>query len=121
MIYKFEIPKRLPSFNEYMNINRYNKYAGAKIKRDEEMFIRTAIYEQLGNIKIEKPIIIHFTWVESNRKRDLDNIAFGKKFILDALVKSEIIPNDNPIYVRGFTDEFNYEQESRVIVEMEEV
>ena len=27
----------------------------------------------------DKPIKIHFTWVEANKRRDLDNVAFREK------------------------------------------
>ena len=57
MKYSFEIPKRLPSFNEYMNINRYNKYAGNNMKQRQQSIIQLAIYEYLGTRKINKPVI----------------------------------------------------------------
>ena len=84
MIYKFEIDKRLIGLNEYTNKNRHNKYAGAKQKKDEQEYIKMCIKQQLGNLKIEKTVIGHFTWVEENKRRDLDNVCFAKKFILDS-------------------------------------
>ena len=36
----------------------------------------------------KNPIKIHFHWVEENKKRDLDNVCFAKKFILDSMVKA---------------------------------
>ena len=46
VIYKFEIPKRLIGLNEYTNANRYNKYAGAKQKREEQDFIKICILQK---------------------------------------------------------------------------
>lgn len=120
MKYKFEINTRLPSYNEYSNTNRKNKYAGAKMKKDIELEISAYIHKQLKQIKITKPVFITFTWIEENKKRDLDNICFAKKFILDALQKSGVIENDNSRHVMGFTDKFEYEDKSKVIVELEE-
>lgn len=121
MKYRFEINKRLIGLNEYTNTNRYNKYAGAKQKKDEQNFIKACIKQQLGNLKIEKPVVGTFTWIEENKRRDLDNICFAKKFILDSLVELGILKDDNRKMVCGFIDKFEYAEKSKVIVELEEV
>jgi len=121
MKYKFEINRRLPSYNEYSNTNRKNKYAGAKMKKDIELEIWSYILNQLKQVKITKPVFITFTWIEENKKRDLDNICFAKKFILDALQKANVIENDDSRHVKGFTDNFKYADNSKVIVELEEI
>lgn len=52
----------------------------------------------------------------------MDNIAFAKKFILDALVKKGVLKDDGWKWVKGFTDEFFVDKKNpRVEVEMEEV
>ncbi len=120
MKYKFEIDKRLIGLNEYTNANRYNKYAGAKQKKDEQNYIKMCIKQQLGNLKIDKPVVGTFTWIEENKRRDLDNICFAKKFILDGLVELGILKDDNRKMVCGFIDKFEYADKSKVIVELEE-
>ena len=119
-LYVLEIKRRLPSFNEYINACRKNKYVGAKMKKDIEYEIWLYIMQQLKGVKIENPVKIHFIWIEENGKRDLDNICFAKKFILDALVKAGVLQNDNRKHVSGFTDHFLYDKESKVLVEIEE-
>jgi len=114
---KIEIPMKLPSLNEYINQCRCNKYAGAymkeKIEKDMLLFInKLPVYKN--------PITITFTWVEKNKRRDLDNICFGKKFILDCLQKAGKINNDNQEYVKGFEDRFEIGDDYKVIVEIEE-
>ena len=121
MKYRFVINKRLIGLNEYTNTNRYNKYAGAKQKKEEQEYIKMCIRQQLGNIKIEKPVKGYFTWIEENRRRDLDNICFAKKFILDSLVELGILKDDNRKMVCGFEDRFKYADKSKVIVELEEI
>lgn len=121
MKYKFEINGRLPSYNEYSNANRRNKYEGAIMKKNIELEIWGYILNQLKQVKIKKPVFITFTWVEENKKRDLDNICFAKKFILDALQKANVLENDNSSHVRGFIDKFEYAKESKVIVELIEL
>ena len=71
--------------------------------------------------RFEKPIKITFTWIEANKKRDLDNVAFAKKFILDAMVKYKKLKDDNRKFVTGFTDKFMYSKENKVILDIEEV
>lgn len=121
MIYRFEIDKRLIGLNEYTNTNRYNRYAGAKQKKEEQEYIKYCILNQLGKIKIDKPVKGEFTWIEENKRRDLDNICFAKKFILDSLVELGILKDDNRKMVCGFVDKFKYEDKSRVIVELKEI
>lgn len=113
-----EIQMKLPSLNEYINACRSNKFQGSKMKREIEDDIGIFIARLP---KFEKPIKIHFHWIEKNKKRDLDNVAFAKKFILDAMVKQGKLKDDNRKCVTAFTDTFEYEKESRVILEIEEV
>ncbi len=121
MKYKFVIDRRLIGLNEYTKYNRANKYMGAKVKKEEQEYIVWGIKKQLGNIKIDKPVIGHFTWIEENKRRDLDNICFAKKFILDALVQAGVLADDNRKIVTNFTDSFKYADKSKVIVELEEI
>lgn len=120
MIYKLELPLKLPSLNEYVRVCRGNKYASANLKKDIEDEIIYYIKKQVKT-QIKEPVVIKFTWIETSKKRDLDNIAFAKKFILDALVKSGVLKNDNYKFVKGFKDVFKFEKENKVIVELEEI
>ena len=113
-----EIPLKLPSFNEYVNVCRTNKYMAAKMKRDLEQEIG---YFILDLPKYDKPIQIHFHWIEGNQRRDLDNICYAKKFILDALVKFQKLKDDNRKYVYAFRDTFEYRKgTTKVVLEIEE-
>ena len=109
---------KLPSLNDYINSCRSNRYAAAIMKKEVESDIDWHI-NQLP--KFNKPIKIKFTWVEKNKKRDLDNVCFAKKFILDALQKSGKLENDNRRWVTGFTDSFELGEDYKVILEIEEV
>lgn len=115
---KAEIPLKLPSANEYINECRYNRFASAKYKAD----IQRKITPYIVNIpKQEKPVKIHFHWIEGNKKRDLDNICFSKKFILDTLVSQGKLKDDNRKCVCAFEDTFEYGNEFKVVLEIEEV
>lgn len=113
----YEIDMKLPSLNEYINECRLNRYAGAKMKADIES--RIAVYLQDMPL-FKNPIKIHFHWIEGNKRRDLDNICFAKKFILDAMVKCKKLKDDNRKCVTAFTDTFSYGKETKVILQIEE-
>lgn len=114
---KVEINMKLPSLNEYVDVCRTNKYKASKYKRnlEEDIMMFT---NRLP--RFEHPVRIHFHWIEGNKRRDLDNICFAKKFILDALVKSGKLKDDNRKCVSGFIDSFEYGDETKVILEIEE-
>lgn len=113
-----EIPVKLPSLNDYIRSCRGNVYAANNEKRHIEQMI--GIYVK-PLPRFENPVAIDFTWIEENRRRDLDNIAFAKKFILDALVKCGKLKDDNRKHVTAFTDSFRYEKQAGVIVTIREV
>ena len=116
--YKCEIPMKLPSLNEYVNVCRTNAYMASKFKKDLERDIGIFI-EKLP--RFMNPVEIHFHWIEGNKRRDLDNICFAKKFILDAMVKEGKLKDDNRKCVTAFTDTFSYDTETKVILEIKEV
>lgn len=99
MTQQFVIPFKLPGLNRVNAANRSNPYAGAKLKRETDAaicyVIRQARIHPVGN-----PCIVHMLFCEPGR-RDADNVESAKKFILDALVESGIIANDNPKHVIG--------------------
>ena len=114
---KLEIPMKLPSLNDYIRVCRSNKYLANKYKADIEQEIGLYLMKMP---RMTKPIRIHFTWIESTKKRDLDNICFAKKFILDAMVKYGKLTDDNRKYVYAFTDSFEYSDKAKVILEVED-
>ena len=114
---RVDLPIKLPSFNDYIAECRRNKYAGAKMKKqcEEEILL---FMRHLP--KLKKPVRIIFIWVEDNKRRDFDNIAFAKKFILDAMVKGGFLEDDNRKCVTGFVDKFAYAKNAKVILLIEE-
>ena len=65
--------------NEYINKERRNKYAAAKIKKDTT-FALTMMLK--GTPKIETPAKLLFIWHVKSKRRDLDNCGFAKKYCL---------------------------------------
>ena len=110
-----KIPIKLPSLNEYIRACRSNQYAGAQMKKRVENDIMLFI-NRLPSFN--EPIYIAFHWIEENKRRDLDNVSFSKKFILDALVKAGKLKDDNRRFVVGFSDDFTYDKDAGVILEI---
>lgn len=115
---RIEIPHKLPSLNDYILACRSNRYAGASMKKKIQKIIAPYMVRLP---RYEKPIKIHFHWVEGNKKRDFDNICASKKFILDTLVEIGKLKDDNRKCVTAFTDTFGYGDSWKVILEIEEV
>ena len=97
---------------------------GGKFKSDIEEVIGWSIRRALATKtlhKISGAVIVKFEWHEKTKKRDADNIAFAKKFILDALVSMRVLPNDSRKYVKGFYDTIIDDKEDFVKVELVEI
>lgn len=108
---KFVIDGKLDGLNAYTKANRSNMYAGAKMKKDNETVVAYYIRKHKVKKVVGYPISLKITWVEPDRRRDLDNISFATKFILDALVKKGIIPNDNQKYVTAIEHHVKVDKE----------
>ena len=117
----FVIQGRLPTLNEYINANRtplknHKGTMGSIMKKDTDNLC--AMFIKASKIKpVTSPQFIEFEW-HFNTRHDFDNIAFAKKFILDALQKCKVLKNDNQKYVVGFSDRFIKDKKSFVIVKL---
>lgn len=112
-----EIPMKLPSLNDYIRVCRADRYQGAKMKREYEQEISFFVYRLP---RFVMPVRVRFTWTEKDARRDLDNVAFAKKFILDTLVAMGKLQGDGQKFVIGLSDEFQRGREYGVMVEIEE-
>jgi len=69
----------------------------------------------------EYPVSITFTWVTKNKRKDPDNVAFAKKYILDGLVHAGILENDSRKFIHSIQDFFATATNPYVIVEIKKV
>lgn len=106
-VYRFTIDGTLPGLNELIAAERTHRQKGARLKRQSERIIRTAILQQIRGKRPKTPIYIKYTFFEKNKFRDKDNVSgYAHKVIQDSLVKEGIIPNDGWYGVSGFSDSF---------------
>lgn len=113
----YYIDHEFTTLNDYINAERRNKYVAAKIKKNETELV---YYSMLNKPKAPTPCCITITWHTKNKRKDADNIAFAKKFILDGMVKAGIIPNDNLTHIVELHDKFVIDKESYVEVNVTE-
>lgn len=92
MRYVFEVPGVLPTLNEYVNCERANRYAAAKLKKSVQGRIRECLVRAP---EFKGPVKVEVTWIRPNARSDKDNVAFAKKFILDALQEAGVIESDS--------------------------
>lgn len=100
--------------NQYINFERSNRYKGAKIKKEAT----TALYYMLLNKpKIPTPCKLHFHHYITSKRLDLDNVsAMVCKTTLDAMVKANIIPNDNVNHIIELRHTFEIAKEKGVTI-----
>ena len=111
---------QLATLAEHDNTNRTNRYAGAKLKKEQTEFVA---WQCKGKKKIEKPVVIAYHWYISS-KHDLDNIRFAAKYINDGLVMAGVLHDDSQRYVKGFEGDYFIKVpkgQEKVVVELNEL
>ena len=124
MMNEFIIWQKLCSQNDVVAANRTNKYVGAKLKADIEKAIGWDIKKAIlkETLKpVANPCVIEIDWHEATKRRDVDNIQSSQKFILDAMVKNKILPNDNRRYVRQIYHNIIDDDIDYVVVRIKEI
>lgn len=114
---KVVIDYKFDSINEYINKCRTNVYIANKTKQQETML--SAI--EFSKIpKIERyPIELIFKWHMKSKIADLDGRL--PKNIIDGLVKSKRIPDDNVKYIQRITHEYVGDTKDYVEVEIRSI
>jgi len=103
---QFRIPGRLEGLNGLIAANRSSPYRGARAKRSNTDLCAWAIRAAKLKPVEHYPVTIWIRWTEPNAKRDPDNVASAKKFILDGLQTAGIIQNDGMKQIASFVDTF---------------
>lgn len=123
MEYRLTIYGRLPGLNDMIDADRRDRRAGNRLKQESQETIRMYILRDLKHLKIEKPVELHYSFYEPNRRRDLDNISgYAHKVTQDALVASGVLKNDGWANIVGMKDSFFVDARNpRIEVIMKEV
>jgi hypothetical protein len=106
---EFEIPGTLPSLNQFIREQRANRYGGARMKAEAMQRVQEVI--MVAHLQpMQTPCHVIFSWYMPNTRTDLDNVRFGSKVILDALVLQRIIPDDSMKYIVAMSDNFHVDR-----------
>lgn len=104
---RFVISGRLSGLNEYTKVCRGNAYQANNFKKANQQIVKNAIRDALRHRflhRVDKyPCQLRIAWYEPNSRRDVDNVTFATKFILDAMVDEGIIEDDSRKYVSAIT------------------
>ena len=124
------IPGPLPGMNEMLFARAAGRTTGRK-RRDRYQRMKhqwTKTVAELARCESLPAMTarawISFAWVEKDRRRDPDNVAAARKFVLDGLVKAGVLANDGQKQISGFLDTFHLAEDGRspgVLVELWEV
>jgi Holliday junction resolvase RusA-like endonuclease len=118
---KFTILSTFPSLNEVINVAKGHWGQYAKLKK--ELTLSVAIQAKCAMLRpVEGRVKVVFHWYEKDRRRDVDNIAHGSKYILDGLVEARVLQTDGQKHVAQLQHYFEVDKENpRVVVEIVEL
>lgn len=114
---KIIIDYRFTTLNEYIDTERANKFAAAKIKERDTHAAQLAANGKESFMVYPVKIVCH--WFLKSTRTDPDNIAFGIKFILDGFVKAGLLKGDGWKFIKSITHEFSVDTQDYVIVYLE--
>lgn len=105
------------NWNQYIDIERRNKFYANKIKQQEKNYIRLATIgkKYKGSYPIELIIKPHF----KDHRQDLDNTRI--KGLLDGLVNANVIKNDNLNCIQKITYLPIFDNKKGIEVEIREL
>jgi hypothetical protein len=117
----FKVSGEFEGMNEIVALAKQHWGAYAEMKKTNTMRVWSAI--KVARIQpVTKPVTVSFLWICKDRRRDKDNLASGKKFILDGLELAGIVRRDSWKLIAGFSDSFEVDKKHPgVIVTLEEV
>lgn len=113
----FEIPGWFASADELFNMTSSER--AAVESENVDFVVRCARMASL--LKVRGAVRVSVRWVEPHRGRDLADVSYAKRYVVDGLVKAGIIGNKTSREIVALSDEFGYDRmRPRIIVEINE-
>lgn len=106
-----------PNWNEYINAERSTFYKANKIKQQEKKIVKMSCIgkKYTDGYPIELIISPHF----KNKRQDLDNTRY--KGLIDGLVDSGVIENDNLTKIQRITLEPIFDKNEQIDIEIKKL
>ena len=105
---KLTILGEFPTLNQIIKAAKSHPMAYANQKKD---FTALGMIYTKGKAKIEGLNDYTFVWYRKNRRSDPDNISAGVKYVLDSLVKGNVLENDGWNQVNSITHKFKVDKD----------
>jgi Holliday junction resolvase RusA-like endonuclease len=114
---KILIPSKVPNWNDYIQLERSNKYIANNLKQKEKQLVKlfTKGKRYSGSYPIELVLKPHF----KDFRQDLDNFRY--KGLLDGLVTAGVLKNDNLKHIQRIVIEPVFDTEECVEIEIKEM
>lgn len=105
----------LPTLNEYIDIERVNKYRASALKKAWTQKVKWWTQQQT-KINLTGLHDLDLTWYRDCRKHDADNVFFSIKFLLDGIVAAKVLPGDDRKVVRDISHHIRDGKSNMVII-----
>jgi len=103
--------------NKYIDGERKNRFIGSKMKKSATKYVREVVTQSMQDgIKFDWPVKLAFDWYLPDKRIDMDNWSFLKKFIFDGMQTAKVrqdvfLDNDNFANMRkGYTETFEIDR-----------
>jgi hypothetical protein len=111
---KLIIEGELPDLNKIIDVSKKHWAKYHQFKKKYTELVAMVAKAQLTPV-CEYPITISVDWYCPSRRKDPDNVAFAKKFILDGLVLAGILKSDSWKQISELHDRFFQDKENPCI------
>lgn len=110
-----EIDVNLLTLNEYIDVERSNRYKAASLKKSLTTKVKLQTMSQTRTqLKGQYDLVLD--WYRINKRHDPDNVFFGIKFILDGIAAAKVIPNDDRNNIRNIHHNIHQGNKNAVII-----
>lgn len=103
--------------NKYIDGERKNRFIGSKMKREATEYVCTVVIQAMQNgIQFDWPVKLSFDWYLPDKRIDMDNWSFLKKFIFDGMQTAKykrrpFLDNDNFANIHlGYDESFEVDR-----------